>query len=634
MPLNSVFLKAKHETDEIELPLLSKAGVKTRGGESEMRRLIVSYDWSTTPLGPMAQWPTSISTTVALLLLSPLPIVTLWGEQGIMIYNDAYSIFAGGRHPRLLGSPVREGWPEVADFNDNVMKVGLAGGTLSYKDQELTLYRSGKPEQVWMNLDYSPVIGEGGVPVGVIAFVVETSDRVRAARMLEENERRLRFLDHLTRESAKPADADAILAVTTRMVGEHLGVASCAYADMDADQDGFTIRGDWAEPGMRHILGHYSLAAFGERAVANLRAGTALVINDAVGELPPDAAQTFQSIGLGSTICMPLVKEGRLTALMAIHHRKPHVWNDYEQALIAEVAERSWAHIERARWEAEVRASEERYRLAVAAGEMGTWRHDLVSGALELDERSREHYGFSQSIVTLDDILAVVHPEDLPGTRAAVASSLDPANEGSPVAVEYRVIRPDGEVHWLSVFGQVHFSLRDGELRPISSVGTTQDITRRKRIEERLRDSEGRYRELANSMPDVVWQTDPAGIIHYVNERWCDYTGRPLSDAIGKSLFSVMEAEDSRRAVESWMLAVAARSMYEAEWRLRRGDGQEFWMLSRGHPITDQSGAISAGWAPIPTSRKAGTGKTPCARARSAFAWRSKRPRLAAGTTT
>jgi hypothetical protein len=52
---------------------------------------------------------------------------------------------------------VREGWPEVADFNDDVMRVGLAGGTLSFHDQELILYRNGRPEQVFMNLDYSPV---------------------------------------------------------------------------------------------------------------------------------------------------------------------------------------------------------------------------------------------------------------------------------------------------------------------------------------------------------------------------------------------------------------------------------------------------------------------------------------------
>ena len=62
------------------------------------------------------------------------------------------------------------------------MKVGLAGGTLAYKDQELTLYRTGKPEQVWMNLDYSPVFDESGKPGGVIAIVIETTDRVLADR--------------------------------------------------------------------------------------------------------------------------------------------------------------------------------------------------------------------------------------------------------------------------------------------------------------------------------------------------------------------------------------------------------------------------------------------------------------------
>ncbi len=72
-----------------------------------------------------------------------MPIVTLWGADGVMIYNDAYSRLAGSRHPALLGVQVREGWPEVADFNDHVMKTGLAGGTLAYRDQEMTLSRNG-----------------------------------------------------------------------------------------------------------------------------------------------------------------------------------------------------------------------------------------------------------------------------------------------------------------------------------------------------------------------------------------------------------------------------------------------------------------------------------------------------------
>lgn len=151
-------------------------------GQSETAQLIRAFDWAATPLGPIDGWPQSLLTATSLLIASPVPIVMLWGWEGVMIYNDAYSVFAGARHPRLLGSNVREGWAEVADFNDNVMKVGLGGGTLAYRDQELTLHRHGEPEQVWMNLDYSPVYDESGKPAGVVSIVVETTERVQADR--------------------------------------------------------------------------------------------------------------------------------------------------------------------------------------------------------------------------------------------------------------------------------------------------------------------------------------------------------------------------------------------------------------------------------------------------------------------
>jgi PAS domain S-box-containing protein len=163
-------------------------------GCSELADLVRTHDWARTPLGAIAGWPRSLIFAVSTVLQSPVPIVLLWGEDGIMIYNDAYSGFAGGRHPKLLGSKVREGWPEVAEFNDNVMRVGLAGGTLSYKDQELTLHRYGRPEPVWMNLDYSPVFGEDGKPAGVIAIVVESTERVLAERRLRASEELFRTL--------------------------------------------------------------------------------------------------------------------------------------------------------------------------------------------------------------------------------------------------------------------------------------------------------------------------------------------------------------------------------------------------------------------------------------------------------
>lgn len=168
-----------------------------RGG-GETGELIRNFDWAKTSIGPLSDWPQSLKSVTSLLLLSPVPIVLLWGEDGVMIYNDAYSTFAGNRHPQLLGSKVREGWPEVADFNDNVMKVGLSGGTLAYRGQELALERHGQLEPAWMNLDYSPVLDESGRPAGVIAIVVEVTEQILAERAVRDSEAQLRALVNAT----------------------------------------------------------------------------------------------------------------------------------------------------------------------------------------------------------------------------------------------------------------------------------------------------------------------------------------------------------------------------------------------------------------------------------------------------
>lgn len=146
------------------------------GWQGEMAERICAFDWRHTELGPLNTWPASLCSAVQLMLASPLPMVMLWGHAGYMIYNDAYSEFAGGRHPYLLGVPVELGWPEVAEFNRHVVDTCLAGGTLSFRNKELVLLRDGVPEDVWMDLYYSPVANDEGQPAGVMAMVVETTE--------------------------------------------------------------------------------------------------------------------------------------------------------------------------------------------------------------------------------------------------------------------------------------------------------------------------------------------------------------------------------------------------------------------------------------------------------------------------
>jgi signal transduction histidine kinase len=151
-----------------------------------MAQRIRAFDWSTTDLGPLDRWSTSLACTVQMMLASPVPMVMLWGPAGYMIYNDSYSVFAGGRHPYLLGTPVELGWPEVADFNRHVVDTCLAGGTLSYHNKDLVLLRNGQPETVWLDLYYSPVAGDNQQPAGVLAIVVETTAHVHSERLRQE----------------------------------------------------------------------------------------------------------------------------------------------------------------------------------------------------------------------------------------------------------------------------------------------------------------------------------------------------------------------------------------------------------------------------------------------------------------
>ncbi|MGF6753730.1 response regulator [Paraburkholderia sp. GAS42] len=162
------------------------------GWRGEMAGRIRAFNWSDTELGAIDTWTRSLSATVKLLLASPVPLVMLWGQRGYMIYNDAYAEFAGGRHPYLLGAPVELGWPEIASFNRHVMDTCLGGATLSYHDKELVLLRNGQPENVWMDLYYSPVADDDGAPAGVIAVVVETTRRVLIERHRQIAEAALR----------------------------------------------------------------------------------------------------------------------------------------------------------------------------------------------------------------------------------------------------------------------------------------------------------------------------------------------------------------------------------------------------------------------------------------------------------
>ncbi len=147
--------------------------------ESRMSRLVRQYNWAATPLGPAAEWPAELSTTVSLVLESRFPAAIIWGPGLTTIYNDAFGPILGGK-PEALGRSFEDVWAEVWDQIGPIADRALSGEATFIENFPLQILRSGRPEDAWFTFCYSPIRSADGVIGGFMDTVVETTGTVRA----------------------------------------------------------------------------------------------------------------------------------------------------------------------------------------------------------------------------------------------------------------------------------------------------------------------------------------------------------------------------------------------------------------------------------------------------------------------
>jgi PAS domain S-box-containing protein len=323
-----------------------------------MAARVQAFDWAATPLGPMDQWAGWLRTLVWMVLESELPMALALGPELTCIYNDRYRPLLGDR-PEALGRPFREVWPEARKITSPVIEQALAGHSSCFRDARFMLERHGYRERAWFDYWVSPVRCEGGEVRGFINQAVETTQRVLA-------DRRQRFRTRLGDALRNVSDPRAVMAVAARRLGRHLRADRVGYAELDESGEYFTVERDWVRGDMPSSVGRYRLSDFGPQLIAEALTGAALRVADPFADPRVDeaTAKVHDALGgLRASLTVPLVKNGRLAAFLAVQQRKPRVWTDQDEAIAREVAERTWGAVERARAEAALRATSNRLKL-------------------------------------------------------------------------------------------------------------------------------------------------------------------------------------------------------------------------------------------------------------------------------
>ena len=376
-------------------------------------------------------------------------------------------------------------------------------------------------------------------------------------------------------------ELDELLERAVREAGRELGTEYVSALELTGDRKGLLVRAGlgWPEGVVGAVIpaGEDLLPGFA------LRAGEPVVCEDFSRETRFRATPVQRELGVVSAMAAPISFRGGAYGVLGAASPDPRQFTSDDAHFLQALANVVGAAVERGRTEELVRDSEARFRELADTAPALMWMTDPDGHVTFVNEGWLRFTGHTLEEELGDTFGMSAHPDDAPKVEARWRETLARRDE---LRLEYRLRRQDGEYRWVLEVGVPRYA--GGEF--LGYVGTATDIHERRAMEQALRGSEARFRDLANSAPVMIWTTDERGSVTFVNEGWLRLTGATLGEELGARWQHGVHPDDLERVTASWTAAFARREPWEMEYRLRRHDGGYRWIVDRGEPRYEGDG--------------------------------------------
>lgn len=439
----------------------------------------------------------------------------------------------------------------------------------------------------WIEAMYRTIRDEeSGRIEGLLAISRDVSDRVRETRLV-------RLLQRITATANEAISANAAIRASLREIAEFMEWPLAHAWIVPADvPDVLQPTGIWyaEDPG---AFGTFRAATESARFRANetlpgrtLTTKAAAWIDDVREEPDFSRVQGIEDPGVVAAFALPVVARGKTLAVLEFFHDRAVEPDPRLIEILADAGHQLGQVILRQRAEERLRERESQLEEAQRLAGLGSWEYDVRNDRATWSRELYRIFGIEPGTeVSFDSVLELVHPEDRDGFREKIEAALEGADS---YTLDHRIVRPDDEVRVLHAEARVE---RDGE-EPVRMIGTTQDITERKAIEERLRRSEEDYRMLAEYASDLILRFTPEGIVTYASPAVESMVGYSPEEVVGQHAAEFIHPEDLDQVAETHGALLREEESRSVLFRLRSRSGDLLWVESTSRAVRDDR----SGW--------------------------------------